>query len=76
VLVLALALVATVAVPIVINLLSLGTVPETLAAWLRWPLLAGMGLLALAVLYRLGPHARPRAGAGCRWDWSWRGFRG
>jgi len=64
VLVLAMALVATVAVPIVINLLSLGTVPEALAAWLRWPLLAGVGLLALAVLYRFGPSRQA-----ARWRW-------
>lgn len=55
VLVLAAAIVATVAVPILINVVSLGTVPEVLAAWMRWPLLALVGLLALAILYRFGP---------------------
>jgi membrane protein len=64
VLVMAAAIVATVAVPIVINLLSLGAVPEVLVAWLRWPLLALVGLLALAVLYRYGPSRRA-----ARWRW-------
>ncbi|NBC14220.1 MAG: YihY family inner membrane protein [Gammaproteobacteria bacterium] len=64
VLVLALAIVATVAVPIVINLVSLGTVPKVLTAWLRWPLLAAVALLALAILYRYGPSRRAP-----RWRW-------
>ncbi|WP_295882848.1 YihY/virulence factor BrkB family protein [uncultured Thiohalocapsa sp.] len=64
VLVVAAAIVATVAVPIIINLVSLGTVPEVLAAWLRWPLLALVGLTALAVLYRYGPSRRA-----ARWRW-------
>ena len=64
VLVLAFAIVATVAVPIVINLLSFGTLPEVLTAWLRWPLLALVALVALAVLYRYGPSRR---GARFRW---------
>ncbi|WP_462320976.1 YihY/virulence factor BrkB family protein [Halochromatium sp.] len=64
VLVLAVAIIATVAVPIVINLVSLGTVPEVLAAWLRWPLLALVGLFALGILYRYGPSRRA-----ARWRW-------
>jgi membrane protein len=64
VLVVAAAIIATVAIPIIINLVSLGTVPEVLAAWLRWPLLALVGLLALAVLYRYGPSRRA-----ARWRW-------
>lgn len=64
VMVLAAAILATVAVPIVINLVSLGTVPEVLAAWLRWPLLASVGLVALAILYRFGPSRRPAS-----WGW-------
>ncbi len=64
VLVLVVAIVATVAVPIVIKLLSFGTVPEVLTAWLRWPLLALVGLLALAILYRYGPSRRA-----ARWRW-------
>ncbi len=64
VLVLAVAIIATVAVPIVINLVSLGAVSEVLAAWLRWPLLALVGLFALGMLYRYGPSRRA---AGWRW---------
>jgi membrane protein len=64
ILVLAAAIVATVAVPIVLNVLSLGAMPEALAAWLRWPLLAVVALLALAILYRIGPSRRA-----ARWRW-------
>ena len=64
VMVLAAAILATVAVPIVINIVSLGAVPEVLAAWLRWPLLALVGLLALAILYRFGPSRRAAS-----WRW-------
>ncbi|MEA1052121.1 YihY/virulence factor BrkB family protein [Lamprobacter modestohalophilus] len=64
VLVLAVAIIATVAVPIIINLVSLGTMPEVLAAWLRWPLLALVGLFALGMLYRYGPSRRA-----ARWRW-------
>mgnify|MGYP001137372437 CR=1 FL=1 len=64
VLVVAVGIVATVAVPIVINLLSLGTLPEILTAWLRWPLLAAVALTALAILYRHGPSRRA-----ARWRW-------
>jgi len=64
VLVLAVAVVVTLAVPIALGLLSLGTVPEALANWLRWPLLAMVGLLALAILYRYGPSRR-----GAAWRW-------
>jgi membrane protein len=64
VLVLAVSIIATVAVPIIINLVSLGAMPEVLAAWLRWPLLALLGLLALGMLYRYGPSRRA-----ARWRW-------
>ncbi|MCF7984192.1 MAG: YihY/virulence factor BrkB family protein [Thiohalocapsa sp.] len=64
VLVLATAIVATVAVPVVLNLVSLGTFPSAIAAWLRWPLLALVGLLALAILYRYGPSRRSAS-----WKW-------
>jgi len=64
ILVLAAAVVVTVAVPVVLNLVSLGTLPATLANWLRWPLLALVGLLALGILYRYGPSRRE-----ARWRW-------
>lgn len=64
ILVLAAAIMATVAVPIMLNLVSLGAVPSALAAWLRWPLLALVGVLALAILYRFGPSRRA-----AQWRW-------
>jgi membrane protein len=64
VLVVATAVVVTVAVPIVINLVSLGTLPARLTEWLRWPILALVGLLGLAILYRFGPSRRS-----ARWRW-------
>ncbi|WPL16545.1 ribonuclease BN/unknown domain fusion protein [Thiorhodovibrio winogradskyi] len=64
VVVVALAIVLIVAVPIIINLVSLGTLPEVLAAWLRWPLMALVLVLALAILYRFGPSRRAP-----RWRW-------
>jgi membrane protein len=64
VLVLGVAVIVTLAVPIALNLLSLGALPESLAHWLRWPLLAFVGLVALAILYRYGPSRR-----GAAWRW-------
>lgn len=64
ILVLAAAIVITLAVPVVLNLVSLGSLPETLTNWLRWPLLALVGLLALGILYRYGPSRRT-----ARWHW-------
>ena len=64
ILVLGLAFVATLAVPIVLNLFNLGAVPAALTNWLRWPLMAIIGLLALAILDRYGPSRR-----GAKWRW-------
>jgi membrane protein len=64
ILVLGAAIVVTLAVPVVLNLVSLGSLPEALTNWLRWPLLALVGLLALAILYRYGPARRT-----ARWHW-------
>lgn len=51
--VLAVALIAV--VPIVLDTLRLGTVGTVLANVIRWPLLAVMAVLALGVLYKVGP---------------------
>jgi membrane protein len=61
------ALGAIIVVPILLNFVGLGPVAETLANLLRWPLLFGVALFALAVIYRYGPsRAHPR------WRWvSW-----
>jgi len=64
VLVLGVAVAVTLAIPIALNLLSFGALPETLAQWLRWPLLALVGLAALGILYRYGPSRREAA-----WRW-------
>lgn len=62
---LALALVAV--VPAIVGFLPLGRVGETVVQAARWPILVGLVMTALAVLYRFGPcRARPR------WRWvSW-----
>ena len=44
--------------------IDVGGVVETAALWLRWPLIALMAVLALAILYRWGPS---RATAKFRW---------
>jgi membrane protein len=59
---LAIALIAI--IPAVVNLLGLEGVVATIAQWLRWPVLAGCLLVALALLYRWGPD-RDEA----RWEW-------
>jgi len=64
VLVLSAAAVVTVITPIVLGFVGLGSQGATLVAWLRWPLLAAVALLALAILYRFGPCRRAP-----RWRW-------
>jgi len=53
--------------PAVLSAFRLGGTAETLATWLRWPVLAVLVMLALAALYRFAPcRATPR------WRWvSW-----
>jgi len=64
ILVLSAAAVVTVLTPIALGLVGLESLAATLVAWLRWPLLAAVGLLALAILYRFGPCRRAP-----RWRW-------
>jgi membrane protein len=53
-----------VGVPVVLNTIGLGEIVEKLLNYLRWPLLAVAGILALAVLYRFGPsRSQPQ------WKW-------
>jgi len=61
------AIFAITVVPAVLQLLALGSITEPLIRWLRWPLLAGLMIVGLAVLYRYGPsRSNPR------WAWvSW-----
>jgi len=53
-----------VAVPIVLDLVGLGYIAELLVQWSRWPVLAMMLLITLALIYRYGPSRRP-----ARWRW-------
>jgi len=64
ILVLSAAAVVTVLTPIALGFVGLQSLAATLVAWLRWPLLAAVALLALAILYRFGPCRRAP-----RWRW-------
>ena len=53
-----------VAVPVILNLVGLGQFADLLLRYGRWPLLAALVVLGLAVLYRFGPdHRAPQ------WRW-------
>ena len=58
------ALGAVVVLPLVLSFLGLGGWTETLLRLLRWPVLLGVVVVGLAVLYRLAP-SREHA----RWEW-------
>lgn len=56
-----LAISSVVVLPIVLSFLSFDGLSDTVLTWLRWPLLLGVVMLGLAILYRFGPnraHAR------------------
>jgi membrane protein len=58
---------AIIIVPILLNTIGLGPVAETLLRLLRWPVLLGVALLVLAIVYGYGPSR-----AQARWRWvSW-----
>ena len=58
---------AIIVAPIVFNTIGLGPVVETLLRILRWPILFGVALIVLAIIYRYGPSRTP-----ARWRWvSW-----
>lgn len=59
-----LSIAAIVALPVALSYLPFGGYVETALRWSRWPVLFGLLLLGLAVLYRFGPD---RAGARFRW---------
>jgi membrane protein len=62
-----LALVLVAGLPAVLGVIGLGGLAETLVALARWPLLAGLAIVAFAVVYRYGPSRRQP-----RWRWvSW-----
>ena len=56
-----------VALPIALQYVGLGAIAEALTRWLRWPALAALVLVALAIIYRYAPSRRE-----ARWQWvSW-----
>ena len=58
------ALGAIVVLPLVLSYMGLGGWTETLIRFLRWPLLLGLVIFGLAVLYRFGPSRESP-----RWEW-------
>ena len=58
------ALGAIVVLPLVLSYMGLGGWTETLLRLLRWPLLLGLVIFGLAVLYRFGPSRESP-----RWEW-------
>lgn len=58
------ALALIVALPAVLKSLGFAEQTKWIINWVRWPLLAGGIMLALAVLYRFGPSRNPP-----RWEW-------
>jgi len=58
------ALGAIVVLPLVLSYMGLGGWTETLLRFLRWPLLLGLVIFGLAVLYRFGPSRESP-----RWEW-------
>jgi membrane protein len=55
---------SVVALPLLLDHLWLGSQSKMIVSLVRWPLLLGMLLLALAILYRFGPSRRE-----ARWKW-------
>jgi membrane protein len=63
----ALAIGLIVVVPILLNFLGFGRFSRVAISVVRWPLLAGMAMTGLALLYRYGPSRQT-----ARWQWaSW-----
>jgi membrane protein len=58
------AIAAVIVVPLVLSYIGIGSWVQTLLSVLRWPVLLGVVIFGLAVLYRFGPsRERPR------WQW-------
>jgi len=61
-----LSLAAVAVLPALIDKLPLPNIAVTAARWLRWPLIGALSVVAMALLYRLGPaHSRPHK----KWPW-------
>jgi membrane protein len=59
-----LALTAVVVAPILLSALGLSGLSGVLISIVRWPLLLGLAMIGLAVVYRYGPSRRQ-----ARWEW-------
>jgi membrane protein len=67
IIVLLLAIALILVTPIVLQFAGLSSIAESAIRYLRWPLLAGLMVVALAVIYRYGPNRKH-----ARWHWiSW-----
>jgi membrane protein len=56
-----LSLAAVAVLPAIVDRLPLPDLVTVAARWLRWPLIAGVAVAAITMLYKLGPaHARPK----------------
>lgn len=60
----AVAIALVVALPIVLDIIGLSHVSELIVSLVRWPVLFGLVLAGLAVLYRYGPVRKP-----AQWRW-------
>ena len=61
-----LAIVALVVLPALFSFIGFPPLVESLVRYLRWPVLAALAVIALALTYRFGPNRRERTGAGSR----------
>ena len=59
-----LAIVALVVLPTLFSFIGFPPLVENLVRYLRWPVLAALAVIALALTYRFGPNRR-----GARWRW-------
>jgi membrane protein len=58
---------AIIIVPILLNTIGLGPIAETLLRLLRWPILFGVSLIVLAIIYRYGPSRAQARWRGVSW---------
>ncbi len=56
--------VLVIAAPALLGTLNLPGIAQTLVNWLRWPVVALLAVVAIGILYRLGPSRRP-----AQWRW-------
>ena len=61
-----LAIAVLVVLPTLFSFVGFPQLVENLVRYLRWPLLAALAIIGLALTYRFGPNRKERAGAGLR----------